>query len=1353
LKGILTITKASIKYAIETDETKKLPEEALRIAFLNETEGNPQASQQKGAENKDAKEPKSNAGKVVFYGFRSSTKLCNNTVAPARRIALLFDEEAAAAADKTKGWRLFQAAIRLAMKAGTFNDVFRAEWQEVQQRREKHGIPTADVEHPPENLVGLALSGGGLRSATFSLGLLQGLQKKNLLTAFDYLSTVSGGGYIGGWWSAWLAREPDEEKKQIETPPDNLQEETQPQTSPAIFPQEEKLEGQRVSDYLRSKDKLYEGSQYAGNDPIHHLRLFSNYLTPRKGLLSADTWQAFTVIVRNMLLTWVVLLPILFAFVVAGQFYFVLQRNSVNEFLSPFQSQIIEAKTKLEQVTKSFDERLKAEENNFSLKPDEREAKLAEIKGEKFAYTEEINATITGLQGRFSSALGKRAMQSGFLLLPIVAWLLLTTVYWMRVGVNPPAISQLANTVPGAIFWLLVIGVFCLNTSYKWEDWSIPYEYFRKGLYAIPGLLIFIIGLFWFFGSAWLWLKSLPYKPGKLNGSKATTLGGKFEKARLLWKDRLSKAWKDSSKGNLLLGNLLNGLLILIVTGLVTAALISLWQYGNQKDEMQYFWMATCGTGISIVIWYVCLPQDEDKWEWRKLIHGNKLVRTQANLMIGLIGIALVLALSGYGYEIANYVLRDAQESVPGYLAKAGGWIVVLTSIGGSIFTAVKSSPTGGEDKSGAGSAGFKTRLVFAITPILVLVSLAVMFAWLGRWLLIQYQSTPDPFIIKINKAIVVGVSLFLFLAVYELRKWRREEFRNLLGSLILLALVAGAVYLGFTKLWLTDNGNLELDGHGRTPYCLSLSIIGAVIGWRIGYRLFANLRTRISAMVVISLIYALFFNLVAVPEAASISPSAVELKKSFEQSAAVLAGLVCCGMVMIYEWRNWDRQTSRSLRLTAFIYLVLTSFLFFAFFATSNHTSIRMAYLTLALLFISLSWAVAIGWMTDPNTLSLHTFYKSRLVRAYLSASNLNRKNLEISEAAGGDDVLLGELKNCQRGAPYHLINTTLNLVGGRDLATAQRHSDYFVFSKLFSGSSRTGYRRNLPEQYMQGEMSLGTAVAVSGAAVSPNMGAKTQTSAVAMLLTLLNVRLGYWASTPNRNLWRSAQAGLWPIYMLKEFLSQTNDLSGYCYLTDGGHFDNTGLYSLVERGCRFIILSDNGADTKPCFEDLGDAIRRCRIDFQAEIHLDMSPFFKQKDEISEDSLAKAHYVVGTIEYSERHLKQIGWKEEDAKILEKRKGVLIVIKPSLVKEDSVDLRQYARQNGDFPQQSTGDFWYNEAQFESYRQIGKLCAENVLDELGITQAFAEGKKFDLKKIEQAFKGRYKPGNEEKIDIL
>jgi hypothetical protein len=214
-------------------------------------------------------------------------------------------------------------------------------------------------------------------------------------------------------------------------------------------------------------------------------------------------------------------------------------------------------------------------------------------------------------------------------------------------------------------------------------------------------------------------------------------------------------------------------------------------------------------------------------------------------------------------------------------------------------------------------------------------------------------------------------------------------------------------------------------------------------------------------------------------------------------------------------------------------------------------------------------------------NTLTVHAFYKARLVRAYMGASNDERRtarDAEITEAVPGDDVPLVALQNTSHGAPYHLVNTTLNLVGARDLATVQRVSDYFVMSKRFCGSFRTGYRPT--SEYSCATRTLGTAVAVSGAAATPNMGAQTPSAALSMLLTHFNVRLGVWAPTPNRGSWRAGSSRLWPVYTIQELLSQTTDLQPFVYLTDGGHFDNTGAYSLIQRGCRFILIGDCGAD-----------------------------------------------------------------------------------------------------------------------------------------------------------------------------
>ncbi|HYG11309.1 MAG TPA: patatin-like phospholipase family protein, partial [Pyrinomonadaceae bacterium] len=129
----------------------------------------------------------------------------------------------------------------------------------------------------PEKRTALCFSGGGIRSASFGLGIVQGLARYGMLEQFDYLSTVSGGGYLGGWLSAWIHRA---------------------RLSPVINALRNEPE----------KNKLQPEPE-----PIRHLRSYSNYLTPRLGFLSADTWTLVATVLRNLVLNWLLLIPIILA--------------------------------------------------------------------------------------------------------------------------------------------------------------------------------------------------------------------------------------------------------------------------------------------------------------------------------------------------------------------------------------------------------------------------------------------------------------------------------------------------------------------------------------------------------------------------------------------------------------------------------------------------------------------------------------------------------------------------------------------------------------------------------------------------------------------------------------------------------------------------------------------------------------------------------------------------------------------------------------------------------------------------------------------------------------------------------
>ncbi len=359
------------------------------------------------------------------------------------------------------------------------------------------------------------------------------------------------------------------------------------------------------------------------------------------------------------------------------------------------------------------------------------------------------------------------------------------------------------------------------------------------------------------------------------------------------------------------------------------------------------------------------------------------------------------------------------------------------------------------------------------------------------------------------------------------------------------------------------------------------------------------------------------------------------------------------------------------------------------------------------------------LAWRVDVNLFSMQQFYRNRLTRSYLGASNDARQPDRFTGFAKDDDLPLSCLET-QR--PIHLVNTALNLTrigdegtrneGAGRLDWQQRMSASFTFSPLFCGfsfpdNSIQAYRRT--REYMSSEgwgkkhegPQLGMAVAVSGAAANPNMGYHTSL-VTSFLMTFFNVRLGRWCGNPrNPNSFQSATPpfGLW--YLLRELLGTTDASTRYVNLSDGGHFENLGLYELVRRRCRLIVASDASCDPLYQFEDLGNAIRKCRVDLGAEIEIDVSGFMKKS--------RKQRMAIGTIRYAQGG-----------------QGVLVYIKPwSGGRNEPVDVSNYAATHRTFPHETTSDQWFDEAQFECYRQLGLLTGEDVFGTLAALAAESE----------------------------
>jgi hypothetical protein len=370
-----------------------------------------------------------------------------------------------------------------------------------------------------------------------------------------------------------------------------------------------------------------------------------------------------------------------------------------------------------------------------------------------------------------------------------------------------------------------------------------------------------------------------------------------------------------------------------------------------------------------------------------------------------------------------------------------------------------------------------------------------------------------------------------------------------------------------------------------------------------------------------------------------------------------------------------------------------------------------------LAAFAVSAFVALLFSRTVDINEFSMHHFYKNRLVRCYLGACRGDKRkpnpftgfdenderrlctfrhDLRVSTIDGDEGPYYG---------PYPIINATLNLVKGERLSWQERKGSSFVFTPKYCGWNKetnqkgswvntATYRTTNVYAYPNNEKSeggigVGTAMAISGAAVSPSMGYQSS-GPLAFLLTVFNVRLGWWLGNPHMDAWLESGPGWGLNYLLTELFGLTNDRRKYVYLSDGGHFENLAIYELIRRRCLLIVACDAEQDGDLTFGGLGNAIRKCRTDFGVEIDIDVSRLRKDP----KTGFSQEHCAVGTIRYP------------DINGSRPVTGTLVYLKSSMTGDEPTDVLEYRSRNGAFPHQTTADQFFDESQFESYRRLG-----------------------------------------------
>lgn len=660
---------------------------------------------------------------------------------------------------------------------------------------------------PRKNLVGLALSGGGIRSATFCLGFLQGLHRFKLLPMFDYLSTVSGGGFVGGCWNAWLARmefyldlsninlpkdlhlakfkslEFDlpnnrlcchgqflteiernevigifaravEDAKKDDKPSqheqlslDKVKEffariaaERQPRDAEKVFPPLERieLEPDRLSRYLGTAQtdmespSVGESGMSAGDDPIHHIRLFSNYLTPRKGLLSTDAWRAATVVMRNMVMNWLIVIPILFTAIAIPRIYFAFQPQWAFSFRQTDKAHIPSVLNPDGKGTHYPDGY-----PVYLLTKELQEIARINSSGRVNKVSDAESENKRRLEADYLNVLKGRAVFGAIPLSIVLSWVVILSIAWMS----------------------------CVGEKRTSRDWAMGLGTFCAGFLLIACLI---------------WFLSEPL-------------------ARYI--TPLQRIGSDPNKIQTI-----------------------------KKSPVIWALLALCPALFMIgwAIWPLYSPGNPGYL--RSEVRQNRILRLQTALMIIFVIMFVALLASGFAYEMFAYVWTV----YGGPYVRAAGIFSVLGTVGATGFTAWKAAPSGGGDhRQTQVEPGAASRIIFWITPVLVWILLlvvgeAMLHAFLRYVDMKAYQGSrvklPLPPIFKLTAAAGIGLMMCVLLAASEM-SWKTNEVPNLPRRTMTILLILCLLFFEYVHFAFKhhDPNDPNWDNH---PLIAMISVI-----------------------------------------------------------------------------------------------------------------------------------------------------------------------------------------------------------------------------------------------------------------------------------------------------------------------------------------------------------------------------------------------------------------------------------------------------------------------------------------------------------------------------------------------
>jgi hypothetical protein len=389
--------------------------------------------------------------------------------------------------------------------------------------------------------------------------------------------------------------------------------------------------------------------------------------------------------------------------------------------------------------------------------------------------------------------------------------------------------------------------------------------------------------------------------------------------------------------------------------------------------------------------------------------------------------------------------------------------------------------------------------------------------------------------------------------------------------------------------------------------------------------------------------------------------------------------------------------------------------------------------------------FSVLFGGFSNLNYLGLHRYYRDRLMEAFLpsqiTASAEPPTPSEAELAALSD--FWEEGKHPIGNRPYPLFNTNVILINDKNSKRALRGGDSFVLSPLFLGSSATKWVRTKEQGERHGPLTLASAMAASGASANANAAyigsGITRDRLISIVMMLLNVRLGIWLAAPVGTRFKLPNYFI-PGLAYGILRTGYRSDSAFFELTDGGHFDNLGIYELVRRRVDIIVALDSEEDPSTSMSALASVCQRVMEDFNVVIDIgDKADKLAPAGNMGYPPEAKftdRSFFITNVEYPACPASELT-KAEDidasttskptqetatvseqpataAKVVSDDKakiGKLVYVKSNMLKGLRFPVKGYKAQNPDFPNQPTVNQFFEPAQFEAYRELGFLSVE------------------------------------------